>query len=563
MTNATSLSIGIGTIVNDRFDVKQSLGRGGMGDVFLAYDRSTQQSVALKIVRAESRLPGDDEALRQELILARSVSHPNVCRVHDLAPSEWGPIMVMEYMPGQTLHSHIRKRKAQGGYAADEFRKISTEICAGLTAIHAQGLVHGDLKPGNVIISSDKAIILDFGFAQERARTYARKSNATQDGGTPNYMSPERLKGAGPSPEDDVYALSLTLWEMWTCKVPEPGDKPRNKKMKQQIMFDVPSGLSIDEIKQIFRGFNEVHSLRPQARHMRFFNPLKFTTSPIQMPRERIDPGPPLGRSQLAQFQPNSQSLLLTFASNAPQLVGTLFPLNKQSINLGRKGDQDIILSEATVSGAHALLRWQSGSWVIQDLGSTNGTYADHSYERKNNASLMHGGEVQFGESRLKLVSFANHSQHHERALEFLGKRDGLTGLLHKSIFSISLDEECRFSDWIDVQIQVAKYELRRVDPTDGEKPTILEMMVFRRVAQKIVEMTELLLLSLTPVVAGLTGNLQFAIAMVGCSVEDAKQVVEQILSQMHEILPDILEVNAKIIQATPGCTTKDILNEL
>ena len=102
-----------------------------MGEVFLAYDRSTQQPVALKIVREESRMPGDDEALRQELLLARSVSHPNVCRVHDLAPSAWGPILVMEHIAGQTLHTHIRRRKAQGGYTADEFRKIASEVGGG------------------------------------------------------------------------------------------------------------------------------------------------------------------------------------------------------------------------------------------------------------------------------------------------------------------------------------------------------------------------------------------------------------------------------------------------
>ena len=114
-----------GTVVNDRYEIRQSLGKGGMGEVFLAYDRTTQQPVALKIVREEPRMPGDDEALRQELLLARSVSHPNVCRVHDLSPSPYGPILVMEYITGQTLHTHIRRKKAQGGYTADEFRRIA------------------------------------------------------------------------------------------------------------------------------------------------------------------------------------------------------------------------------------------------------------------------------------------------------------------------------------------------------------------------------------------------------------------------------------------------------
>ena len=108
-----------GTVVNDRYEIRQSLGKGGMGEVFLAYDRTAQQAVALKIVREEARMPGDDEALRQELILARKVGHPNVCRVFDLAPSGYGPILVMEYITGQTLHAHIRRKKGSGGGRPD------------------------------------------------------------------------------------------------------------------------------------------------------------------------------------------------------------------------------------------------------------------------------------------------------------------------------------------------------------------------------------------------------------------------------------------------------------
>src|SRR6187431_1142851 len=308
--------LGHGTVVNDRYEIRQSLGKGGMGEVFLAYDRTTQQPVALKIVREEAKMPGDDEAMRQELLHARSVSHPNVCRVHDLAPSPFGPILVMEHIAGQTLHTHIRRRKAQGGYKQDEFRKIASEVCAGLAAIHAQGLVHGDLKPGNVMVTEDKAIILDFGFAQERARLSARRPGAPPDGGTPNYMAPERLRSGGASAEDDIYALGLTLWEMWTCRVPEPGYRPRAKPMRSQIMFDVPSGLSIDEVKQIYRCISEDALLRPGARHMRFFNPTSLTTSQVQIPRERIAPGAPPGRASSEAFTPSSQALLVTYCTN-------------------------------------------------------------------------------------------------------------------------------------------------------------------------------------------------------------------------------------------------------
>ena len=550
-----------GTVVNDRYDIRQSLGKGGMGEVFLAFDRSTQQTVALKVVREESRMPGDDEALRQELLLARSVSHPNVCRVHDLAPSSWGPILVMEQIPGQTLHTHIRKKKAQGGYTADEFRKIASEVCAGLAAIHAQGLVHGDLKPGNVMVSEGRAVILDFGFAQERARASARRPGAPPDGGTPNYMSPERLRSGGASADDDVYAMALTLWEMWTCRVPEPGYKPRAKTMRQQIMFDVPAGLSIDEVRQIFRGMNEDAQMRPQARHMRFFNPTQLTTSPIQLPRERLDPGPPPGRAVVTTFNPGAQGLLVTYATNAPEIVGQLLPLDKPLLSVGRRGDQDLVMPEATVSGTHAVLRWQSGSWLIEDLGSTNGSYADHNYERKTQLALLHGGEAQVGECRLKLVSFGPESIQHKRARQYLHKRDGLTGLLVREHLLKAIDEDGLFGDWAEAPMEVARYELRGPNRQVSERPTILEMLALRRAAQRVVELTEMLLLSLTPVVSGRTGPLKFAVSIVGPTIEEARHVVEQIVSQVQGLLPDTLELGATLVKGEPGRPARTLVD--
>ncbi len=552
-----------GTVINDRYEIRQSLGKGGMGEVFLAFDRSTQEPVALKIVREEARMPGDDEALRQELLHARSVSHPNVCRVHDLAPSPWGPILVMEHIAGQTLHSHIRRRKAHGGYTPDEFRKTASEASAGLAAIHAQGLVHGDLKPGNVMVTEDRAVILDFGFAQERARLSARRPGAPPDGGTPNYMSPERLRSGGASPEDDVYALGLTLWEMWTCRVPEPGSKPRSRAMRSQIMFDVPASLSIDEVKQVYRCLADDAQLRPQAKHLRFFNATQMTASPIQVPRDRLDPGPPLGRGAVTAFQPNTQGLLVTYATNAPEAVGLYLPLNKPSISVGRRSDRDLVVPEATVSGSHTLLRWQAGSWVVEDQSSTNGTYVDHSYERKATAALMHGGEVQLGEMRVKLVSFGPDTAHHRRARDYLVKRDGLTGLLSPEIVKRHVDEEGSFAEWAEAVFTVARYELRGPNRLVSDRPTILEMLALRRAAQRVVELTEMLLLSITPVVAGRTGPLRFAVSMVGPSVEEAQHVVEQIVSQVQGTLPESLTLSASLVKGEPGRPGRTMLEGL
>lgn len=556
-----------GTIINDRYEIRQSLGKGGMGEVFLAFDRTTQQPVALKIVREESRMPGDDEALRQELLHARSVSNPNVCRVHDLAPSGYGPILVMEYITGQTLHTHIRRKKAQGGYTSDEFRRIAQEICTGVAAIHAQGLVHGDLKPGNVMVTTNadgsfgKAIVLDFGFAKERARASARRPGAPPDGGTPNYMAPERIRSGGASQEDDLYALGLTLWEMWTCRVPEPGYKPRAKPMRQQIMFDVPAGLSVDEIKQIFRCLSDEPQSRLAARHLRFFNPVALTTNPTQVPRERLDPGPPPGRSASAAFQPGQQSLLTTFATNAPEFVGEMIALDKSPITIGRRADVDVVVPEATVSGAHAQLKWSSGSWQIEDLASTNGTYVEHTYDRKKQVNLMHGGEVQFGELRLKLVSFARDTPAHKRAQAYLARRDGLTGLLMRDQFLKAVEEEAAFADWVEQPLSIARYEIRGPNRLVSDRPTILEMLAFRRAAVRVVELTDMLLLSLIAVTAGKTGPLRFAVAMMGPGPQEAKNLVEQVVGQVQGMLHEGLDLAASIVRYEPGVSVRSLID--
>ena len=562
MTGARTLDpVTTGTVIQDRFEIRQSLGKGGMGEVFLAYDRSTRQLVALKIVREDSRMPGDDEALRQELLHARSVGHPNVCRVHDLTPSRWGSILVMEHLKGLTLHTHVRRTKAKGGYTAAEFRKIAMETCAGLAAIHGQDLVHGDLKPGNVMVTEDRAIILDFGFAQERARVYARRPGAPPDGGTPNYMAPERLQSGGASAEDDVYALGLTLWEMWTCKVPEPGARPRSKRMREQIMFDVPSLLSVDEVKQVFRCLSENPRMRPPARHLRFFNPARYTVSPVQVPRDRLDPGAPPARGLAQPFAPGSQALLVTYATNTPDAVGRLFPLLSPQVTLGRREDQDIVLSEPTVSGLHATMNWNTGTWLVSDAGSTNGTYVDHSYDRKNQAAMIHGGEIQLGELRLKLVTFKANSPYYRQAQLYLKRRDGLTGLLVGEAFLEALDEEGAFADWAEVSLTLARYDLLSPNRSISDRPTILELLALRRAAQRCVELTEALMLALHPVTAGRTGTLSFVIVMVGLSTEECRTIVEQVASQAQAAIPERIELRASLIESEPGRSLRSLID--
>ena len=140
------------------------------------------------------------------------------------------------------------------------------------------------------------------------------------------------------------------------------------------------------------------------------------------------------------------------------------------------------------MSGAHAVLKWQAGSWTIEDTGSTNGTYAEHSYERKKTSALLHGGEIQLGESRVKLVSFSDGSPQHERAKAYLARRDGLTGLLRREHLLRAVEEEMAFAEWSNNPLSVARYHVRSPNRHVSDRPTILEMLALRRAAQRVLE---------------------------------------------------------------------------
>jgi serine/threonine protein kinase len=556
----------IGSVVNDRYVISKRLGKGGMGEVFLAHDRTTKQAVALKVVREDARMPGDDELLRHEMINARRVPSAYVCRVYDLVPSSWGPILVMEAIDGKTLHWHIRDKNSRGGYSCDELRRIAANVCEGVAAIHAARLVHGDIKPGNVMITShpdgslDKAILLDFGFAQELDEPPGRGPGALPDGGTANYQSPERILSGAASVEDDLYALGLTLWEMWTSAVPEPGANPRHRPMPRQTSYDVLAGLSVDEIKQIFWCLSDDPAQRIPAARLRFFNPTTISISAMPVRRETLDAGPPPGRNAAKSFASGAQSLLVTFASNAPLLVGSIHPLDKPIVTLGRVDGVDVVLPDPTVSGHHATLTWTSGTWQLEDVGSTSGTYVDYPYTPRKTVNLMHSGEVQLGELRLKLVGFEPGSRRHRRAMDFLARRDGLTGLLTRARLELAIAEECLFSDWAEQALSVARLEISSPKEPASPRPTITELLGLRQAATRVVEIVDNLLLSLVTVTAGRTSPLGFAVILVGPKLKESQNLVEHVVDQVKRTLPHGLDLAVTVTGYEPDTDPRPLI---
>ncbi len=195
-----------------RYDILSELGRGGMGAVYRARDRETGDTVALKVLLPQ--IAADPEIIsrfKSELLLARRVTHPNVCRVHELLRLGEVSAISMEYVEGESLRALLRRRQ---GIALREGLRIAREIIAGLAAAHAQGVVHRDLKPENILIARDGAVkVMDFGIAR------SLEGGATVVGniiGTPAYMSPEQAEGMPADHRSDVYSLGLVLFEIFT-----------------------------------------------------------------------------------------------------------------------------------------------------------------------------------------------------------------------------------------------------------------------------------------------------------------------------------------------------------
>jgi serine/threonine-protein kinase len=200
-----------GTILGERYRIIGLVGRGGMGEVYRADDLKLGQPVALKFLPAKlASEPAWIDRFYAEVRHARGVSHPNVCRVYDVGEIEGRHFLSMEYVDGEDLASLLRRI---GRLPSDKAIEIAREMCAGLGAAHDKGVLHRDLKPGNVMIDGrGRAKITDFGLAVG----VDDDKGGAEVSGTPAYMAPEQLAGKGSSVQSDIYALGLVLYELFT-----------------------------------------------------------------------------------------------------------------------------------------------------------------------------------------------------------------------------------------------------------------------------------------------------------------------------------------------------------
>ncbi len=242
-------------LVNDRYRVERSIGRGGMAEVFLAHDILLDRPVALKVLFPEYAIdPNFVERFRREAQSAAALTHPNIVAVYD-----WGKVNVtyfiaMEYVEGKTLATLLKER---GPLSPTHTCDVISEVASALSFAHENGVIHRDVKPGNILIGLGGQVkVADFGIA--RALGANIEEALTEIGsvmGTATYLSPEQAQGAQPDPRSDIYSLGVMMYELVAGRPPFVGDSA--VAIAYQHVHNFPQPLR-EVVTDLPRGFESV-----------------------------------------------------------------------------------------------------------------------------------------------------------------------------------------------------------------------------------------------------------------------------------------------------------------
>src|SRR5271163_3632088 len=230
VSNAALVQLKPGSSIGSRYEIIRLLGQGGMGAVYQAHDKELDRQVAIKVIRSD--MASNPEILRrfkQELILARQITHKNVIRIFDLGQAGGIKFITMEYIEGENLQSLLRRKKKLD---PAEAANILAQVCRALEAAHNEGVIHRDLKPQNIMVDkSGRAYVMDFGIARSMLGAGLTQTGALI--GTPDYMSPEQAKGQPLDARSDLFSIGIIFYEMLSGKVPFDADTTMGKLWKR------------------------------------------------------------------------------------------------------------------------------------------------------------------------------------------------------------------------------------------------------------------------------------------------------------------------------------------
>ncbi|MFF3396999.1 protein kinase [Streptomyces sp. NPDC002659] len=222
-----------GSVAGGRYQLRDLLGEGGMASVYLAYDSALDRQVAIKTLHTElGREQSFRERFRREAQAVAKLSHTNIVSVFDTGEDELDgslmPYIVMEYVEGQPLGSVLQADIAQyGAMPADKALKVTADVLAALETSHEMGLVHRDIKPGNVMMTKRNVVkVMDFGIARAMQSGVTSMTQTGMVVGTPQYLSPEQALGRGVDARSDLYSVGIMLFQLLTGRLPFDADSP-------------------------------------------------------------------------------------------------------------------------------------------------------------------------------------------------------------------------------------------------------------------------------------------------------------------------------------------------
>jgi serine/threonine-protein kinase len=395
----------IGKIVDERYRIESKIGVGGMGAVYRVTRLLIGDTVAIKILHATQNADSmATERFRREAQAAARLKHPNVVAVYDFGVSSDGfQYLVMELVEGNSLREIIRKQGPFNSYAASE---IVGQVCAALDAAHQQGVIHRDIKPDNILVSSTadgrRVKVLDFGIAKLRDQS---ASDLTQTGsvmGTPHYMSPEQCLGEELDSRSDVYSLGIVLYEM-LCGV-VPFNSPISTAVVVQHVNQPPPSLrarnpnippAVEAV--VFHALAKRREARPQTAGdlAREFE-AAVSGSPSGQRAVPIDQTLPLGQYQTPGYVP---TMVMPSGPHfsAPQ------PITSPPANQPGSSARTVVL---IVVAAILLLGVGGGAWLLlgnsgdetSNVANTNGRQNDssgsNSRHRNQNAYAQNDNDV-------------------------------------------------------------------------------------------------------------------------------------------------------------------------
>ncbi len=253
-------------VLNERYQLLEKLGQGGMAEVYRARDLMLARYVAIKLLRADySKNAAFQERFRQEARAAANLTHPNIVTVHDFGMDADQFFLVMEHVPGMDLKTMLKKRRH---FSIEESVGLMIQACAGIGYAHRMGLVHCDVKPHNMLVTPDHRLkVTDFGIARALA-SIRDDERSDVVWGSPIYFSPEQAAGLPPSPASDVYSLGVVLYELISGQTPFQGSTAAELARQHRESEPPPIQELVPEVPDMLaRIIHKVLAKEPAARY--------------------------------------------------------------------------------------------------------------------------------------------------------------------------------------------------------------------------------------------------------------------------------------------------------